>query len=77
MYRSCNPYAMTGEAHRFPYFLLCSHLAHPAPMLLETGFHVQMAGFETQPVMQHKWLHRRFLLCFAFPPFYRPWAWVL
>ena len=47
---------MTGEAHMFSHPLLCSHPAHPAPMLLETGFHIQMAGFATQSAMQHEWL---------------------
>ena len=48
MYRRWDPHAMTGEAHRFSHFCLCLHLARPAPMLVETGVYVQMAGFATQ-----------------------------
>ena len=48
MYRRWDPHAMTGEAHSFSHLLLCLHPARPAPMFLETGVYVQMAGFATQ-----------------------------
>ena len=54
VYRRCSPPVMTGNAHRFSHPLLYSHPAHPAPMLLETGFHMQIAGFATQSAMQHE-----------------------
>ena len=53
MYRRWDPHAMTDEAHIFSHLLLCLHPARPAPMLLETGVYVQMAGFATQSA-QHR-----------------------
>ena len=50
-------FCMTGEAHRFSKL---ESSAHPSPMLLETGFDIQMAGFATQQLKQHEWLDRRF-----------------
>ena len=49
-------FCMTGEAHRFSKL---ESSAHPSPMLLETGFDIQMAGFATQQVKQHEWLDRK------------------
>ena len=49
-------FCMTGEAHRFSRL---ESSAHPSPMLLETGFDIQMAGFATQQVKQHEWLDRK------------------